>query len=107
MHGLVLEDAATGKRTTTPIAVIDHLAPTESYDLAIVTVRLDQVASVLPTIAANDCIPTVLFMLNNPIGMQRLEMLEPQRIVLGFPGVGGTLQEKLYDMSSFVNSRQP
>ncbi|MEO8974097.1 MAG: 2-dehydropantoate 2-reductase N-terminal domain-containing protein [Ktedonobacteraceae bacterium] len=92
LHGLLLEDAASGKRTTTPIAIIDHLAPTESYDLVIVTVRLDQVASVLPSLAANHSIPTVLFMLNNPAGMQPLEMLEAQRIVLGFPGVGGTRQ---------------
>jgi 2-dehydropantoate 2-reductase len=92
LQGILLEDASTGKRTTTPIAIIDHLAPTESYDLVIVTVRLDQVASVLPTLAANQHIPIVLFMLNNPAGMQRLETLEPQRIVLGFPGVGGTRQ---------------
>jgi 2-dehydropantoate 2-reductase len=92
MNGLLLEDAASGKRTTTPITVIDHLAPTESYDLVIVAVRLDQVASVLPSLAANYSTPTVLFMLNNPAGMQRLEMLEAQRIVLGFPGVGGTRQ---------------
>jgi len=57
-QGLILEDASTGKRTTTPIAIIDHLAPTESYDLVIVTVRLDQVASVLPTLAANQHIPS-------------------------------------------------
>jgi 2-dehydropantoate 2-reductase len=91
-HGLLLEDAASGKRTTTPITIVDHLAPTESYDLVIVAVRLDQVASVLPSLAANHSTPTVLFMLNNPAGIQRLELLEAQRIVLGFPGVGGTRQ---------------
>jgi 2-dehydropantoate 2-reductase len=92
LHGLLLEEAASGKRTTTPITIIDHLAPAESYDLVIVAVRLDQLASVLPSLAANHSLPTVLFLLNNPAGMQRLEMLEAQRIVLGFPGVGGTRQ---------------
>jgi ketopantoate reductase len=43
-------------------------------------------------IAANYQIPTVLFMLNNPAGMQRLEVLEPRRVLLGFPSVGGTRQ---------------
>jgi 2-dehydropantoate 2-reductase len=32
LHGLLLEEAASGKRTTTPITIIDHLAPAESYD---------------------------------------------------------------------------
>ncbi len=94
-HGLLLEDAATGKCTTTPIAIVDHLTPAESYDLVMVTVRMDQLASVLPSLAANQQTPTVLFLLNNPADMQRLELIEPQRIVLGFPGVGGTRQAEV------------
>ena len=31
-------------------------------------------------------------MLNNPDGMQRLEMLDPHRVLLGFPSVGGSRQ---------------
>ena len=91
-QGILLEDASTGQRTTTPVSVIDHLAPTDHYDVVLVTVRMDQLASILPILAANHQIPTVLFMLNNPAGMQRLEILEPQRVVLGFPSVGGTRQ---------------
>ena len=103
LYGLQLEDAASGKRSTTPITIIEHLAPTDSYDLVIVAVRLDQLASVLPSLAANHAIPTVLFMLNNPAGMQRLKMLEAQRIVLGFPGVGGTRKD---DVVRYVLIRQ-
>jgi 2-dehydropantoate 2-reductase len=55
-------------------------------------VRLDQLESVLPSLAANHQIPTVLFLLNNPDGMQRLEMLDPHRILLGFPSIGGSRQ---------------
>ncbi|MBA2392187.1 MAG: ketopantoate reductase family protein [Ktedonobacteraceae bacterium] len=91
-QGIVLEDAATGQRTTTQVSVIDHLAATDSYNVVLVAVRMDQLASVLPDIAANHQIPTVLFMLNNPAGMQRLESIEPQRVLLGFPSVGGTRQ---------------
>jgi len=91
-QGILLEDASTGHHTTTRVSIVDHLAPTDSYDVVIVTVRLDQLVSVLPDLAANHQIPTVLFMLNNPAGMQRFEMLEPHRVVLGFPSVGGTRQ---------------
>ncbi len=89
-QGILLEDTSTGHRTTTRVSIVDHLAPTDSYDVVIVTVRLDQLTSILPVLAANHQIPTLLFMLNNPDGMQRLEMLEPHRVLLGFPSIGGS-----------------
>jgi 2-dehydropantoate 2-reductase len=91
-QGILLEDASTGHRTTTQVSLVDHLAPTDRYDVVIVTVRLDQLTSILPILAANHQIPTILFMLNNPDGMQRLEMLEPHRVLLGFPSIGGSRQ---------------
>ncbi len=91
-QGIVLENASTGHRTTTQVSLVDHLAPTDRYDVVIVTVRLDQLASILPLLAANHQIPTILFLLNNPDGMQRLEMLDPQRVLLGFPSMGGSRQ---------------
>jgi 2-dehydropantoate 2-reductase len=94
-QGILLEDASTGHRTTTQVSLVDHLAPTDSYDVVIVTVRLDQLPSILPILAANHQIPTILFMLNNPDSMQRLEMLEPHRVLLGFPSIGGSRQGEL------------
>ena len=91
-HGILLENTVTGQHTTTWVSVVDHLAPTDSYDVVLVTVRLDQLPSILPSLAANHQIPTVLFLLNNPDGMQRLEMLDPQRVLLGFPSIGGSRQ---------------
>jgi len=91
-QGIVLENASTGQRTTTQVSLVDHLAPTDSYDVVIVTVRLNQLTSILPILAANHQIPTILFMLNIPDGMQRLEMLEPHRVLLGFPSIGGSRQ---------------
>jgi 2-dehydropantoate 2-reductase len=91
-QGILLEDASTGHRTTTQVSLVDHLAPTDSYDVVIVTVRLDQLASILPILAANHQIPTILFMLNIPDGMQRLERLDPHRVLLGFPSIGGSRQ---------------
>jgi len=88
-HGIQLEDASTGRRTTTQVSVVEHLAPTDRYDVVLVTVRLDQLHSILPILDANRQIPTLLFLLSNPVGMRQFEQLDPQRIVPGFPAVGG------------------
>lgn len=94
-HGILLENTVTGQHTTTRVSVVDHLALTDSYDVVLVTVRLDQLASILPSLAANHQIPTILFMLNNPDSVQRLEMLDPQRVLLGFPSIGGSRQGEI------------
>jgi len=88
-HGIQLENASTGKKTTTQVAVVEQLAPTDKYDVVIVTVRLDQLHAILPVLAANHEIPTLLFLLNNPAGLRQFEELDPQRVVPGFPAVGG------------------
>ncbi len=89
--GLFLEDAYTGQTTTSHIRIVERLAPDDVYDLALVCVRLDQVAATVPGLVANQQIPTVVFLLNNPTGTKPLvEELGAQRIVLGFPGIGGT-----------------
>ncbi len=71
--GLLLEDAATGQSTTSHIRVVDRLDPDDVYDLALVCVRLDQVAATVPDLAANQQIPTVVFLLNNPTGTKPVE----------------------------------
>lgn len=88
-HGIQLEDASTGRRTTTHVSVVEQLAPTDRYDVVLVTVRLDQLPSVLPILAANRQVPTLLFLLSNPAGMRQFEQLDAQRVVPGFPAVGG------------------
>jgi 2-dehydropantoate 2-reductase len=89
-HGIQLENASTKQRTTTQVSVVEQLSPTDRYDVVLVTTRLDQLASVLPDLAANQNIPTIVFLLNNPEGKKRFEELGLQRVLLGFPSVGGT-----------------
>ncbi len=89
--GLFLEDAYTGQSTRSHIRIVERLAPDDVYDLALVCVRLDQVAATVADLVVNQQIPTVVFLLNNPTGTKPLvEELGAQRIVLGFPGIGGT-----------------
>lgn len=90
-HGLVVEDTGTERRTTASVVTIDHLAPEDTADLAIVAVQLEQVGELLPIIAANRGIPTVLFLVNDAFGAEQFaRALGPGRAVLGFPGIGGT-----------------
>lgn len=89
-HGIVLEDAHTGQRTT-HVNVVEHLSPEDSYDLVIVLMRKNQVLAVLPSLAANRHTPNVLFMVNNAAGPDEwISTLGRERILLGFPGAGGT-----------------
>jgi 2-dehydropantoate 2-reductase len=91
-HGLVLQNLTTGERSTTRVAVTGQLHPDDSYDLALVAVRRDQLSGILPVLASNRSIPSMLFMLNNPSGSSALiQSLGPHRVILGFPGAGGTL----------------
>lgn len=92
-YGIVLEHALTGKRTTTGVNVVDQLSPDDVYDLIVVAMRKNQVAAVLPALAANQRTPNVLFMVNNPSGYDAwLQAVGKKRLILGFPGTGGTLE---------------
>jgi len=102
-HGIQLEDASTGRKTTTRISVVEQLVPTDTYDVVLVTVRLDQLHTILPILAANHQVPTLLFLLNNPAGMRQFEQLDPQRVVPGFPAVGGAREG---DVVRYMTLRQ-
>jgi len=90
-HGLVLEDIVDRRHWTTRVEAAEHLDPEVEQDLALITVRRDQLANVLPELANNSRIPILLFMLNNPTGSASLaDALGRDRVLLGFPGAGGT-----------------
>ncbi len=90
-YGLVLEDVISGGRSTTQVNTTERLGPDDQYDVALITVRRDQLASVMPELTANRHIPTILFMLNNAVGSTDLvQALGQDRVLLGFPGAGGT-----------------
>lgn len=91
-HGIVLEHALTGKREVVAVPVVDHLDENDAYDLIVVLVRENQVASVLPLLAAHKATPNILFMVNNPSGyVDWANAVGRERLVLGFAGAGGTL----------------
>ncbi len=91
-NGIVLKDAVTGRKTRHQVQVTDRLDPDANYDLVMVTVRKDQVKSVLPDLARNKS-AHVLFMVNNCLGYQEwAEAVGAKRLLLGFPAAGGWME---------------
>jgi 2-dehydropantoate 2-reductase len=92
-YGLVLEDVVSGARSITRGGIAERLSAEDVYDMALITVRRDQLAGIMPDLTANRNVPTLVFMLNNPLGSAGLvDALGAERVVLGFPGAGGTLE---------------
>lgn len=93
-HGLVLEDVVSRAASITHVAIANQLRAEDSYDMALVAVWRDQLSDIMPDLTANRNIPTVLFMLNNPLGSAELVgALGADRVLLGFPGAGGALED--------------
>ena len=105
-HGLILESVVDRRRSECRVEVTEGLSPRDRYDLILVAVRRDQLEASMAALAANSTVPTILFMLNNPLGTSRLvEAIRKDRVVLGFPGVGGTKEGHLVQYAMI--SQQP
>lgn len=91
-HGLVIEDVATGTRQAIRVPCIDELTEDSAYDLIVVPVRRDQLASVLEPLARSQRTPTIVFFGNNASDPGALlDRIGRERVMLGFPGMGGQL----------------
>jgi 2-dehydropantoate 2-reductase len=95
-NGIVLKNAITGKKRFRFVKLTQQLAPDDFFDLIIVSVRLDQVESILAALKENISSPLIMMMFNNPGGMDQLaEKLKPKQVLAGFPGYGGKTGEGL------------
>jgi ketopantoate reductase len=89
-HGVVIEDAVSGVRETAHVKIVDWLGPQDEYDLVMVVMRKNQAVQILPTLSANNLVPTVLFMMNNAGGQEKLvQSIGKDRVMIGFPYPGG------------------
>ncbi len=89
-NGLAIEDVVSGARSVAAVDTVERLGPNDRYDLALIAVRRDQLAAIVRELRASGQIPVLLFMLNNPIGSIGLRQALGDRVMLGFPGAGGT-----------------
>jgi 2-dehydropantoate 2-reductase len=88
-NGIIIENAFSQKRTVARVRTIGELAPGDTYDYILVVVRRNQVAALLPTLAANSS-PNVVFMNNNLLGPGEIvAALGTERPMLGFVFAGG------------------
>ena len=88
-NGIVIENPLSRKRTFTKVRVTRELAPADTYEYILVVVRRNQVAELLPTLAANSSL-NIVFMNNNLNGpAEIIAALGTQRPMLGFVFAGG------------------
>jgi 2-dehydropantoate 2-reductase len=93
VRGAVIEHALSGKREVIQLPVMTELDKQVCADLCLVTVRREQLDSVLPALAAARGIARVVFLVNHACGSQFLfEALGRERVVLGFPGAAGGIE---------------
>lgn len=92
-QGAAIEHALSGHRSHQQLPVVEDLNPSIQADVCLVTVRREQLESVLPAIAAARGIDRVVFMVNHACDSTRLfAVLERRRVVLGFPCVAGGIE---------------
>lgn len=89
-HGVVLEEWRTGRRSLTRVPLVERIDTGDHYDVAVVIVRRNQVASVLPLFAVAPNIPSVLFLGNNLAGSSDMAAaLGGDRVLTGTVNAGG------------------
>jgi 2-dehydropantoate 2-reductase len=90
--GASIQNANNFEKTTISLPVVESLSPDCSADLCLVTVRREQLQSVLPRLAAATRISRFVFLVNHANGSADLvRPLGRQRVVLAFPGIAGSL----------------
>jgi 2-dehydropantoate 2-reductase len=93
-EGLVVRDVAKSTTQTahhTPVAVVADSG--DRYELVLVCVWADQIASVFDSLRQLAGSPVLLFFGNNPGGHATVARDLPGTVHLGFPGVGGSTRD--------------
>ena len=88
-HGLVLEEADSGTRTVLAVQSVGEPAPDDRYELVLVPVRSEQLASTLPVLTAMNDGSDVLFFGNTAGHQAELLACLGERALFGFPAAGG------------------
>ncbi|MTI96017.1 MAG: hypothetical protein FH749_11140 [Firmicutes bacterium] len=88
-HGIVIVEDGSSEQQVARVKVTDRFTPEDYYDLVIV-MRKNQATEIIPTLAANKKVPTLLFMVNTAAGFDDLAgPLGKERVMMGFPYPGG------------------
>ncbi len=90
-NGLVAHDVLEGSRAAARVSVVPDAAGTP-FDLVLVAVRSDQLAAACARLTGLTGSPAVVFFGNNPGGRAAISGQVHGDVMLGFPGVGGTIR---------------
>src|SRR6266568_1067456 len=90
-NGLVAHDVLEGSRAAARVSVVPDAAGTP-FDLVLVAVRSDQLAAACARLTGLTGSPAVVFFGNNPGGRAAICGQVHGDVMLGFPGVGGTIR---------------
>ena len=78
------------------IDVTDKLNPEDDYDTILVIMQRQQITNILPILKNNQKVPSIIFIGNNMEGATEYSrVLNEDRILLGFGGVGGYRENQL------------
>jgi 2-dehydropantoate 2-reductase len=112
--GAIIEHALSGKRQVIRLPVAEELDPDVRANLCLVTVRREQLNSVLPALRAAHGVGRALFMVNHACGLEFLfDALQRERTVLGFPGAAGGVEDgvdryvEVAEQPTVIDARAP
>lgn len=88
-HGLVVEEAESGRRDSAAVTVVDAVPCGDPFGLVLVPVRSDQLSSTLEVLTAMQDRSPVLFFGNTAGHQVELTTALGDRVLFGFPAVGG------------------
>jgi 2-dehydropantoate 2-reductase len=103
-EGLCARDVLSGGRADAEAAVVPDASG--EYDIVLVAVRRDQLASACAGLAVLAGEPAIVFFGNNPAGRAAIAGELPGDVYLGFPGVGGVMTSGLPATSGYGSSRR-
>jgi 2-dehydropantoate 2-reductase len=94
--GATIQDLKTMRICTKVLPVLESLPPDFAADVCLITVRREQIETVLPDLAAATTIPRVVFLMNHANGSDNLlTFAGASRTVLAFPGIAGDRESSM------------
>lgn len=89
-RGIEIVDGLTGERLIGRVKLVDRLNAEDKFDLVVVAMQKAGRVAVCPILARNKHLKNILFLGNDVSGFRHyLDHLSAERILLGFPGLGG------------------
>ncbi len=89
-HGVVIDHFFQKQQTVTNVPVIERLENNDVYDFIFVIMQKNQTYEILPNLKENRFCNNIVFFGNNGKGGEEyIESLGKERVILGFPSIGG------------------